>query len=235
MRTSIKFWFALLGLISATFAVIAQPMFEEGKQYQKAPQTITSNELVKELAKEANGKVQVLEFFSYGCSWCYKLDPFIEKWRKGAPAHVSFQRIPVEFHPTWEPFTKAYFTEVNLNAVDTIHSPLFEAIQTDKLGDTTPESLKQFFMSKGIKEKDFTEAYESFSVTRKQKWASAISRAYRITSVPAIIVQGPQGTFVTSLRMAGSEDNLLAVIDYLVNMQHQAQPKAESTSPQNKQ
>lgn len=211
-------------LLFAMASAFAQT-FQEGKHFQKAPQSITSNELVKDLLKEADGKVQVIEFFSYGCSWCFKLDPFIEKWRKTAPAYVSFQRIPVEFHPAWEPFTKAYYAQVSLKALDNIHSPLFEAIQTDKLSNTSAEGLKQFFASKGISERDFNETFESFTVIRKQKWANAVSKAYRITSIPAIIVQGPQGVYVTSLRMAGSEDSLLDVINYLVNMQHEAKPE----------
>lgn len=191
----------------------------EGSQYQRAGLDITNNELVQDLAKEANNKVQVIEFFSYGCSWCYHLDPHIEQWRKNAPANVSFQRIPVEFHPSWGTLTKAYYTQVDLNAVDKIHADLFHALQTEKIPNGAEATLRQYFMSKGIKEKDFNQTYNSFDVTRKQKWANAMSRAYRITAVPAIIVQGPKGTFMTSVTMAGSDNGLVKVLNYLVKMQ----------------
>lgn len=188
----------------------------EGKQYQLVGNEIKDNPLVQDLRKEANGKVQVLEFFSYGCSWCFKLDPYMEKWHKTMPATVEFQRIPVEFHPSWGALTKAYYAQVNLKAVDKIHAALFDAVQNGKIENPSEDNLSQFFAPLGINEQDFKQTFSSFDVTRQQKWANAISRAYRITAVPVIIVQGPTGIYLTAVKMTGSEDELIKVVDYLV-------------------
>jgi thiol:disulfide interchange protein DsbA len=196
--------------------------FIEGKHYQKMSGDVAENEVVKELMSQTPGKVQVLEFFSYGCHWCFKLDPYMEKWRKTEPANIDFQRIPVEFHPTWGNLTKSYYMLVDLKALDKAHSAFFDAVQTERISNTGEDSLKQFFSGTGIPEKDFTNTFNSFDVTRKQKWANAIARAYKITAIPVIIVQGPKGVYMTAVRLAGSEDNVVKVVNELVEMQNKS-------------
>ncbi len=205
--------------------------YVEGKQYQRLPVAVSDNALVKDLLKEGNGKVQVLEFFSYGCSWCFKLDPYVEKWLKTAPANVEFQRVPVEFHPTWGTLTKAYYTQVDLKALNKIHTALFDAVHTERISSTSEDALRQFFATHGITEQDFTKTFNSFDVTRKQKWANTIAQTYRITAVPAVIVQGPKGVFITAVKFAGSEEELIKVVDDLVKMQSEgvkATPTADA-------
>ncbi len=206
-------------VVYSAYAQTPPGPYIEGKHYQRLPKAVADNDLVKDLMKEANGKVQVMEFFSYGCSWCFKLDPYIEKWRKASPENVEFQRVPVEFHPTWSTLTKAYYTGVDLKADDKIHAALFDAIQTERIKDSSQDSLRQFFKTMGISEQDFNKSFDSFDVTRKQKWANSISQAYKVTAVPCVIVQGPKGIFMTAVRYAGSEEDVIKVVDDLVKLQ----------------
>lgn len=200
---------------------VAEPLrYQDGKDYQRAPQSITDSPTVQDFKKEAQGKVQVIEFFSYGCSWCYKLDPFVDKWEKNLPNYVSFQRIPVEFQASWHNLAKAYYTAQNLHVLDKIHAVLFSAIQNSQITDSAQPILQKFFVEQGVKAEDFDKTFTSFDVDHKQKWGSAMSQAYRVTAVPAIIVQGPSGTYVSTVRMAGSEENLLKVVDYLIQREH---------------
>lgn len=211
----------------------ADLLMQEGQQFQRAPAEIAENALVKELAKEPN-HIYVIEFFSYGCAGCYKLDPLIEQWRTKLPNDVSFQRVPVEFHTEWRNLTKAYFTAQNLNVMDKIHAPLFEAIHTSKITSSSDDTLRQFFITQGVTQKAFDQEFDSFSLNRKQKWAGNITRAYRITAVPAMLVQGPKGIFVTTARMAGSQENVIAIVDYLIKVEKgeiQLPPAPEALAP----
>lgn len=216
-------------LIVFSWPMMAAQNFVESKQYQLAPKNVQDNDLVQELLKEGKGKIQVLEFFSYGCGWCYKLDPYIEKWAKTKPANVDFQRIPVEFHPAWAPLSKAYYTQVDLNVMPKVHKALFEAVSNQTLVKSSEDSLREFFATQGIKPDDFTKTFTSFDVTRKQKWASAVSKGYRITAIPAVVVQGPAGIYVTTVRMAGGEEELIKVINQLVEVQRKAQGQKQAT------
>lgn len=227
--------FAFLALLMSSISR-AEVQFEEGKHYARAPTEIAENTLVKELAKDAS-HVYVIEFFSYGCAGCFKLDPLIEQWRVKLPPNVSFQRVPVEFHTEWRNLTKAYFTAVNLNVMDKIHTPLFEAIHTNKITSSSDDTLRQFFISQGIPQKEFDQEFDSFSLNRKQKWAGNITRAYRVTAVPAFIVQGPKGIFVTTARLAGSQENMIATVDHLIKVEKGeveakvAEPLPDATTP----
>lgn len=197
----------------------AELLIEEGKQYARAPQDIAENPLVKELAKETANQIYVIEFFSYGCAGCHKLDPMVEQLRAKLPSDVSFQRIPVEFHAEWRNLTKAYYTAMNLNVMDKIHTPLFDAIHNGKITSSSDDTLRQFFTTNGVPQKDFDKEFDSFSMNRKQKWAGAITRAYRVTAVPAFVVQGPKGIFVTTARLAGSQENVIAVVEHLIKVE----------------
>lgn len=220
MRFIITLMALFWGMISAQ--VMAEPLaYQDGKDYQRAPQSITDNPTVQDFKKEAKGKVQVLEFFSYGCSWCFKLDPFVDAWAKKLPTYVDFQRIPVEFQASWHNLAKAYYTAKDLNMFDKIHPALFSAIQNSQVTDSSQPILQKFFVEHGVKAEDFDKTFTSFDVDHKQKWGSAMSQAYRVTAVPAIIVQGPSGTYVSTVRMAGSEENLLKVVDYLIQREHE--------------
>lgn len=209
--------------------LMAEPlMFQDGKDYQRAPQSIADNPTVQDFKKGSKGKVQVLEFFSYGCSWCYKLDPYVDAWAKKLPDYVDFERIPVEFQASWHNLAKAFYTAQVLKVFDKIHTALFSAIQTSQVTDSGQPVLQKFFVEHGVKAEDFDKTFTSFEVDHKQKWGSAMSQAYRVTAVPAIIVQGPSGIYVSTVRMAGNEENLLKIVDYLIQREHEL-------SAQNKQ
>lgn len=191
----------------------------EGQHYARAPQDIADNPLVKEVGKGPVDQVHVLEFFSYGCAGCHKLDPLIETWRSKLPPNVTFQRVPVEFHTEWRNLSKAYYTAMNLKVMDKIHTPFFDAIHSSKITSSSDDTIRQFFVSQGVPQKDFDKEYDSFSLNRKQKWAGSITRAYRVTAVPAIIVQGPKGIFVTTGRLAGSPENMIAILEHLIKIE----------------
>lgn len=219
-----------LGLVSSV-AMAQEPVvgLQEGKEYQRAPKDVVDNATVQDFKRDAGNKVQVLEFFSYGCTWCFKLDPYVDAWQKTLPSYVSFQRVPVEFQPTWHTLSKAYYVAQDLKAMDKVHAPLFAAIHNNQVTDSSEETLRQFFTQHGVNTDEFTKAFSSFDVDRKQKWASAISQGFRITAVPAIVVQGPNGVFISTVRMAGSEENLLKVVDHLIKQEHAALTGAAPT------
>lgn len=227
IKYSILFAIAL-GLLS-----IAQASYEEGKHYQKLAPEIVQTEFAKELQTKEKDKVIVLEFFSYGCSWCYKIEPLIEQFKAKLPANVAFVQIPVEFQQSWGPLTKAYYTAHDLKVLNTVHEPLFEAVQTEKITTASPEVLGKFFASKGVKKADFEATFDSFGVENQHKWANEMTRAYKITAVPVIIVQGPEGAYITSVRMAGSDQDLFRVVDELLKKQIAALPKDKTDKSAN--
>jgi thiol:disulfide interchange protein DsbA len=212
-----------LALWSSLVCAQAQggPAFQEGKHFLKLPNGLLESDAIENFRKSEPNSVQVIEFFSYGCGWCYKLEEDVRQWMARRPDYIAFHRVPVEFHPAWSPLTKVYFTAKTLGVEHKIHEPFFEAIHSDRIQTTNEKALGEFFQQHGVKPDDFNQAYSSFDVARMQKWAQALSQAYRITAIPSFVVQGPGGAYLTSVRMAESAQNVFEVINMLTAQQYQ--------------
>ncbi len=163
-------------------------------------------------------KIEVIEFFWYGCPHCYSFEPSLTKWLKAKPENVEFIRIPAIFSEQWGKHAKAYFTAEALGVVDKIHADFFAAIQEKKELETEDQLVK-FFGAHGVKEADFREAYNSFMVDSKMRQAPALAAKYGITGVPAIIVNGKYRTNGT---LAGSQEKMIDVMNDLIKKESSA-------------
>jgi len=157
-------------------------------------------------------KIEVIEFFWYGCPHCYSFEPLLTAWLKTKPENVEFIRIPAVFSEQWGKHAKAYFTAEALGVVDKVHGDLFDGVQEKKELETE-DQLAKFFALHGVKEADFREAYNSFMVDSKMRQAPALAAKYGITGVPAIIVNGKYRTNGT---LAGSQEKMIDVINTLI-------------------
>lgn len=191
-------------LVSATRA-LAQGEPVEGTSYVKLSQPIPM---------AAGGKIEVVEFFWYGCPHCSIFEPTLAAWQKKLPADVSFRRAPVVFRE--EPFTthqKLYYSLEAMDLVDSMQRKVFHAIQVDQAKlDKLPDILT-FMAKNGVDTAKFTDAFNSFSVQTKARQAKQLAEAYRIDGVPTL---GIHGRYYTSPSLAGSPEKALSVADYLI-------------------
>ena len=157
-------------------------------------------------------KVEVIEFFWYGCPHCYSFEPSLSAWLKTKPANVEFIRIPAIFSEQWGKHAKAYFTAEALGVVDKVHTDLFDAVQAKKELETE-DQLAEFFVAHGVKEAEFRDAYKSFMVDTKMRQAPELAAKYGITGVPAVIINGKYRTNGT---LAGSQEKMIDVMNQLV-------------------
>ncbi|MDC9729081.1 MAG: thiol:disulfide interchange protein DsbA/DsbL [Methyloprofundus sp.] len=158
-------------------------------------------------------KVEVIEFFWYGCPHCYKLEPYMEKWQKNLPENVSFIRQPAVFNARWGRHAKAYFTAEYLGVVDKVHGDFFHEIQVKNKALATEVDLAEFFVAHGVKKEDFTAAFNSFNVDSQMRKAKAMGPKYGITGVPAVVVNGK---YLVSASTAGSNEKMITVINQLI-------------------
>lgn len=158
-------------------------------------------------------KVEVIEFFWYGCPHCYQFEPLLEKWHSSMPANVTFIRQPAVFSKVWAKHAKAYFTAEVLGVVDEVHADLFQAIQIKKQKLTSEEDLAEFFVAHGVDKAAFHDAYNSFIVDTKMRQAKTMGPRYGITGVPAIVVNGK---YLVNGKTAGSHEGMIKVINELI-------------------
>lgn len=167
----------------------------------------------------APGKIEVLEFFWYGCPHCYAMEAFVDKWLATKPADVEFIRVPGVLNKVWMAHARAYYTAQKLGVLEQVHKPLFDAMHKERREIFTEDELREFFEEKGVKGEDFTRIYNSHETEIRMKQAYVLAQNYRLTGVPAFVVNGK---YLTSGQLAGTYDNILATIDKLVAMEREA-------------
>jgi protein dithiol oxidoreductase (disulfide-forming) len=177
----------------------------EGKDYLR---------LNAPLPAPAAGKVDVIEFFWYGCPHCNTFEPMLEAWAKKLPDYVNFRRVPVAFRD--EPYVahqRIYYALEEMKLIETMHRKVFAAIHVDHLRLDKPADIAAFMTKNGVDGAKFLESYNGFSVQTKARQASQLAQAYKLDGVPAM---GVQGKFFTSATLTGSHERTLAVVDYLI-------------------
>ena len=158
-------------------------------------------------------KVEVIEFFWYGCPHCYAAEPRVAAWLKKQPAEVEFVRVPAIFNARWAVLGRAYYAMQQLKLGDKEHQALFDAIHRDRknLGDET--SLAEFFATQGVPAEKFRAAFNDFDVDGKVRRANHMTSTYGLEGVPAFIVNGKYRVDGT---LAGSEAAMFEALDKLV-------------------
>lgn len=158
-------------------------------------------------------KVEVIEFFWYGCPHCYQFEPLLEEWHSSLPANVNFIRQPAVFSSVWGKHAKAYFTAEVLGVVEKVHGDLFYEIQVKNQKLTSEDDLAKFFVAHGVDKAAFHDAYNSFIVDTKMRQAKTMGPRYGITGVPAIVVNGK---YLVNGKTAGSHEGMIKVINELI-------------------
>ena len=161
---------------------------------------------------ETGNKIEVIEFFYYGCSHCYDLEPYLKKWMSSAPKDVAFRRIPAVFRDDWVPLTKTYYTLEALGELNRLHGDVFEAIHRN-----IPLANEQFMFDwaeqHGVNRKKFADAYNSFSVINRVEFAKKLTKAYGVEGTPSLVVEGK---FLTGPGITGSHESAMQVLDELI-------------------
>ena len=139
---------------------------------------------------EAGGKIEVVEFFWYGCIHCYNLEPALEGWLKKLPPDAQFRRVPAVFNPRWEHDARIFYAFEALKLLDKLHRPFFDAIHQDRLRTDDPKALAQWLQKQGVDAQKFSDVMKSFSVHSKTQRAKLMTAGYKIDGTPAIAVDG---------------------------------------------
>ncbi|MCU0735468.1 MAG: thiol:disulfide interchange protein DsbA/DsbL [Methylotetracoccus sp.] len=205
--------FFLLAVASAPRAESAdEPALQAGRDY----------ELVNPPQPTADpGKIEVLEFFWYGCPHCFHFEPDLNAWLKKKPDNVVFIRQPAIFNDRWAAHAKAYFTAESLGVIDKMHTLLYEAIQNQRLKLETEDELADFFAKHGISADDFRKAYRSFSVDSKMRQAAGMAARYGVTGTPALVVNGK---YRTGGKLAKSFPQMIEVLNGLIALETPQSP-----------
>ena len=195
--------------IALGIAALGAPLAPRAQQLRPGTDYVV---LKPELPVETQGKIEVLEFFWYGCPHCYGLEPLLETWLQKLPADTQFKRIPAVFNERWAKDAAIFYALEASGNLERLHRPLFDAIHRDSLKTDNGQALGQWLTKNGVDTKKFDEIGRSFSVQSKVRRAAQLSSAYRIEGTPAMAVHG-RYTVGTDRGHAA----MLATVDYLID------------------
>jgi thiol:disulfide interchange protein DsbA len=136
------------------------------------------------------GKVEVVEVFSYGCIHCAHFAPTAEELRKSLPKGVVFKLLPAPFNDAWMPFARAYYAAKQLGVVERTHLALFKAKFEDNYPINTLDELADFYASHGVNRAEFLRIANSDAATAQMKKDFALLQKWQIDGTPTIVVDG---------------------------------------------
>lgn len=209
-----RFVRCLVGILAfAWLSAAAAAELVEGGNYArlKVPQPV-----------ESGKKIEVVEFFSYGCPHCSNLEPYLQNWLKALPADVQFRRVPVMFQDRWRALAKIYYTFEVMGEEARLSPEVFQAIHAKGLPLWDDRAFLDWATSKGLDRSKVASVYSSFGIDSKMKRALAQAQAYNIQSVPTVVVDGK---FITASDRVGGHAAVPAALDVLIAKARAERPK----------
>jgi thiol:disulfide interchange protein DsbA len=167
-------------------------------------------ELKPPLPSDGSGKIEVVEFFWYGCPHCYRLEPKIETWVKKLPPEAVFRRVPAVFNERWALDATIFYAFDALGVLPKLHWPLFEAIHRNGLVTSNRQALDEWLTKNGVDAKKFEEAAKSFGVQAKVRRAARLTLDSKIDGTPAMTVAGRY--------LVPNGEQILGTVDKLIDV-----------------
>lgn len=156
-------------------------------------------------------KIEVLEFFFYGCSHCFKLHAPLSAWEKTMPKDVELTFVPTIFRDSMEPMARTMYALESMDQLDKLHDALYRAWNVDNIELFDEASIGDFVAKHGVDRAKFSAAYNSFSMQSKVVRAKQMVRSYGINGTPTLIVDGKY--VITGLQPDDTVRVLKEVID----------------------
>ena len=201
-----KFIKSIVLTAALSFSGAALAAVELGKDYN----------LLNPSQPTSSKKIEVLEFFFYGCSHCFHLHEPLSAWEKNMPKDVELTFVPTIFRDSMEPMARPVYALESMGQLDKLHDPLYRAWNVDKIALFDEASIADFVSKNGVDRTKFLAAYNSFSMQSKVARAKQMVRGYRINGTPTLVVDGKY--VITGLQ----PDDTIRVLKEVIEMARKA-------------
>ena len=198
----------VLWLACVSFAQPAAAQSQADLDYREIPQQPI----------ETGDKIEVIDFFFYGCQYCNDLLPRLERWRRGMPADVVMRHIPVVRHDSWVPLAKTYFTLEAMGEVERLHPAVFHSYHVEDLYMSQEKVIVEWAGKQGLDREKFMAIYRSDETRQKVERARKQTMEYEIQGTPTLVVDG---RFLTD----GASAKTIEILDRMVRIARQQREK----------
>jgi thiol:disulfide interchange protein DsbA len=195
-------------LLAALASRQARAAAEERQPYRLIPQQPVP----------AGALIDVVEFFWYGCPYCYELAPLLDAWLVRKPADVALRYIPAVFRRSWMPHARIYYTLEALGELGRLHDEVYHSYHLEQLPLEETEAIADWAVRHGIDRARWLSVYESQDIDRKIDAARETLRSYTVAGTPSLAVDG---RYLTSSGMTPGVPAMIPVLDRLIAMARQ--------------
>src|SRR5437762_10594410 len=127
---------------------------------------------------ETGDKVEVIEFFSYGCPHCAHFEPILNPWVKKLPADVQFRRVPAMFQPGWTDLARGYYTLDIMGQGEKLSPAVFDAVHKETVNLKQDTVFFDWAAKHGLERQKVADIYSSFAVNSKLSRAKSQAQSY---------------------------------------------------------
>jgi thiol:disulfide interchange protein DsbA len=174
--------------------------------------------LIEPQPVKTGDRIEVIDFFWYGCPHCYAFQPALEEWIKRMPPDVTLRRIPAILRDNWAAHARIYYALESLGELERLHQQVYHGYHVQELHMSKPEVMVQWAVRHGIDRQKWTDAYNSPEVTQKVETAKTLTMDYNVQGTPSLVVDG---RYLTSPAMARSEQRMIPILDDLIRIARQ--------------
>jgi len=164
-------------------------------------------------------KIEAVALFWYGCPHCYQLESTLQPWSTALPDDVNFVRMPAMFGGIWNLHGQLFYTLETIQAGEKVHSSIFNALHNQGRQLSSLEDITRFVVEQGVDKDAFLKAWNSFSVKSQMEKAKKQAVAYKISGVPAIVINGK---YRFDIGMAGGLQETVDLADALIEKERQS-------------
>jgi protein dithiol oxidoreductase (disulfide-forming) len=202
LRPVLLLW-ALLALPAFCLAAAGEPRARLHYEYRLIdPQPVSTVE-----------RLEVIEFFWYGCPYCFRLQAPLESWLRRKPADVVLLRVPAIFRESWVPHARLYYTLEILGEVERLHQAVYDSLHVDRENLTTADATADWAARRGIERERWLRAYHSPEVDRGIERSWSHTRRYAIQGTPSLVVDG---RYLTSSGMSETVAGVIPILEDLI-------------------
>lgn len=198
--------FLAAGLASLALPAAAAPLLE-GRDYERIqpPQP-----------GDSPGKIEVLEFFSYGCPHCRDFHPLVMSWAAGLPRDVAFRRVPVSFgRAAWANLARLYYSLEALGLLSRLDDAVFRAIHDARANLYSEPAILDWVAGQGVDRQRFADTFASFGVGTRLARDEQRVKTYKVRGVPLVTVAGRYAVIGRAARQLAY---LLPIADGLITL-----------------
>lgn len=205
------------GLALASLALAGSALAQEIRARQNIDYRV-----IPEQPVETGERIEVIDFFWYGCPYCNELQPALEDWIKRKPDDVAVRRVPAILKDNWAPHARIYYTLELLGEVERLHLKVYHSYHVEELSMSKPDVMEQWAVKNGIERRRWVDAYFSPEVDARIARAFQAGKRYNVQGTPSVVVDG---RYLTSSSMTPTVRGLVPVVEDLVRLARQNRGK----------